>query len=95
MRTQRDLPQNGHARARGEKLAPPRLLYGVTFEHGAAAVQGMLRQPAMRAIWKGSRASYGARMAAMVDKLAENLALATPVDLADKLKADLSAIHRE
>jgi len=55
----------------------------------------MLRQPAMRAIWKGSRASYGARMAAMVDKLAENLALATPVDLAEKLKADLAAIHRE
>jgi len=31
----------------------------------------------------------------MVDKLAENLALATPVDLAEKLKADLAAIHRE
>ena len=66
-----------------------------TFEHSSTAVQGMLRQPIMRAIWKGSRLTYGTRMASMVDTLIESLPFATPLDLTEKLKSDLATVRRD
>jgi hypothetical protein len=64
----------------------------ITLEHGTTSLQGTLRLPVMRAIWKGSRASYGPEVAAIVDGLIKTLPLSHPANPAAQLKADLAEL---
>jgi len=69
------------------------LIGQVTTDYIELGVHFFLSQPVIRAIWSNSRASFPAETVVLVDGLIARLPLATPVDLGQLLKAQLSQMQ--
>jgi hypothetical protein len=64
-------------------------------DHADMAVRSMLRQPVMRAVWKGFRYSCAPEIVTMIEGLIENSPLMHPVDLVAQLKSNLAVVRQE